>query len=180
MVLQCNLDFVLCLIKGSDRNVTLSTERLTSWCRVVRAFDIGLQLIAETVHCRGGRGDRIIDAVGQFWRASFEQTNALLKLATEQQLEPQQAVERTAHRGGQALSCANARSDTSDLTGHVDFPGHTNGTQVDQKQRRRIIVQHQTRGGRYVVDKVERLRQLLVPLSKQIVRRQARFDTFHQ
>ncbi len=142
LILKRSLNFVLSLVEARDNDVAARTQRLPLLHRELCAFYVRVQVAAKVVHRCSRGSDRVTDARGQFWRTALEQSNALLQLRTKLQFDLQQALERATHRYTQPLTGYQTCRNTADLTGDVDFPGHTDGAQVDQKQRGVIFVQH--------------------------------------
>ncbi len=142
LILKRSLNFVLSLVEARDNDVAARTQRLPLLHRKLCAFYVRVQVAAKAVHRCSRGSDRITDARGQFWRTALEQSNALLQLRTKLQFDLQQALQRATHRYTQPLTGYQTCRNTADLTGDVDFPGHTDGAQVDQKQRGVIFVQH--------------------------------------
>ncbi|RMN40598.1 hypothetical protein ALQ60_05470 [Pseudomonas syringae pv. papulans] len=179
-ILKRSLNFVLSLIESRDNPVAARAQRLPLLHRKLCALYVRVQVAAKAVHRCSSGSDRVIDARCELWRTALEQSNTLLQLGPKLQFDLQQALERAAHGYTQPLAGHQTCRDAADLTGNVDFPGHTNGAQINQKQRGVIFVQHHARGSRDVVDKVECLGQLLIPLGEHVILREAWLDTVHQ
>ncbi|RMO01236.1 hypothetical protein ALQ50_200084 [Pseudomonas coronafaciens pv. coronafaciens] len=179
-IFQRNLNIVLSFIEARHCDVTARTQCQALLCREICALYISLQIAAKTVHRGSGNRDGLTDMAGKFWGATLQQPDTLLQLTTKLQFVLQQALKRTTHCRAQALAGTQPCSKPADLPGDVDFSGHTDGAQIDQEQRCVIFVQHQARRGRNVVDKVQRLGQLIIPLREQLVRGCARLDAIHQ